>query len=121
MLAEQEKAAADPVSVSPPAPASQASDLESEHGPAEQEDTPQASRPSTWRDSVPAGPRQFFTKHAAERLHERYGVSHVAMVPTMASLAHQTHGTHLAGIEAVNLGQPPFGPSGPAPRGHGLR
>lgn len=103
MLAQQEEATAEPVAAEPEADSLPAAPVTS----TEQEEVPQASRPGAWRDSVPAAPRQFFTKHAAERLHERYGVSHASMVPTMASLAHQIHGTHLAGIEAVNLGQRP--------------
>jgi hypothetical protein len=68
---------------------------------------PPSSRPSEWRDSVPPPPRQFFTKHAAERLHERYGVPFSNMVATMAALSHQIRGTHFAGIEGVNLGRRP--------------
>lgn len=67
---------------------------------------PPSSRPGAWRDSVPP-PRLFFTKHAAERLHERYGVTFPNMVATMAALSHQINGTHFAGIEGVNLGRRP--------------
>jgi hypothetical protein len=70
-------------------------------------DASPSSRPSEWRDSMPPTPRQFFTKHAAERLHERYGVPFANTVATMAALSHQIRGTHFAGIEGVNLGQRP--------------
>jgi hypothetical protein len=69
---------------------------------------PPSSRPSEWRDSMPPPPRQFFTKHASERLHERYGVPWSNIVPTMAALSHQVRGTHFAGIEGVNLGRRPL-------------
>jgi hypothetical protein len=66
-----------------------------------------SSRPSEWCDSVAHTPRHFFTKHATERLHERYGGPFSNMVPTMAALAHQIRGTHFTGIEGVNLGRRP--------------
>lgn len=64
-----------------------------------------SSRPLVWRGSPPAVPRPFFTRHAADRLHGSYGVAHTNMAQTMAALSHQIHGTHLAGLEAVNLGR----------------